>query len=394
MELTTKQQEGLAEALRRYKNNEKYVVISGYAGTGKSTLVKFIIEALDVDPNKVVFCSFTGKATEVLRKKGNKNTMTLHKLLYESIPRRGGGFMRIPKLMLEYTVVVVDECSMVPKSMVDMLMKHKVFTIYLGDPGQLPVIEKKEAHGLLDKPHVFLDEVMRQAAESEIIRLSMKIRNGEDISYSEGKEVVVLPKEKMVTGHLTWADQVVCATNSTRIGLNSQMRALHGFSGALPQDGDKMICLHNYWDDLSDDGSTPLVNGMTGIIKNPFETFRMAPMYVKMKDHKIPLLTGEFISEDGQEFHSVDMDKTLIETGDPFLDWRESYALGKLKNKIGDITPRAFTFGYAITAWKAQGSEWDKVTVIEESFPFDKTEHKQFLYTCVTRASEKLVLLR
>ena len=144
MELTTKQQEGLSEALCRYKNNEKYVVISGYAGTGKSTLVKFIIDALDVDPNKVVFCSFTGKATEVLRKKGNKNTMTLHKLLYESIPRKGGGFMRIPKLVLDYTVVVVDECSMVPKSMVDMLMKHKVFTIYLGDPGQLPVIEKKE----------------------------------------------------------------------------------------------------------------------------------------------------------------------------------------------------------------------------------------------------------
>ena len=49
MELTPKQQEGLKIALERHKANEKYTVISGYAGTGKSTLVKFIIDALDVD---------------------------------------------------------------------------------------------------------------------------------------------------------------------------------------------------------------------------------------------------------------------------------------------------------------------------------------------------------
>lgn len=46
MILTRKQEEGLKIALERYKNNEKYTVISGYAGTGKSTLVRFIINAL------------------------------------------------------------------------------------------------------------------------------------------------------------------------------------------------------------------------------------------------------------------------------------------------------------------------------------------------------------
>ena len=48
MLLTKKQEEGLKIILERHKNNEKYTVISGYAGTGKSTLVKFAIEALDV----------------------------------------------------------------------------------------------------------------------------------------------------------------------------------------------------------------------------------------------------------------------------------------------------------------------------------------------------------
>ena len=79
MELTEKQQLGLRIALKRYLNHEKYTIISGYAGTGKSTLVKFIISALSqygINPEEdVVFTSFTGKATQVLQKKGNKNVL-------------------------------------------------------------------------------------------------------------------------------------------------------------------------------------------------------------------------------------------------------------------------------------------------------------------------------
>ena len=393
MELTKKQEKGLKIALDRYRNNEKYVVIGGYAGTGKSTLVKFIIEALDVEPSKVAYATFTGKAAEVLRKKGNANAMTLHRLLYDSIPKPGGGFIRKPKLQLDYNIIVVDEVSMVPKSMIDMLLHHKVYIIFLGDPFQLPQIDKNETHTLLDNPHIFLDQVMRQAAESEIIQLTMKIRAEEDIPFSKGNEAIVIPRRELVTGHLTWADQIICATNASRISLNNQMREILGYSG-LPQDGERMICLRNYWEDFSEDGSSSLVNGMTGIIKNPFESFRMAPMYVKMKNHRMDIIQGEFISDDGKIFNSVEMDKGMITTGEFSLDWRETYALGKLKNKIGDIIPREFTFGYAITCHKSQGSEWDKVLVIEERFPFDKKEHARWLYTACTRAAEKLVLVR
>ena len=50
MILTKKQEEGLNIALQRYKDKEKYTIISGYAGSGKSTLVRFIIDALSVSP--------------------------------------------------------------------------------------------------------------------------------------------------------------------------------------------------------------------------------------------------------------------------------------------------------------------------------------------------------
>lgn len=102
-------------------------------GTGKSTLVKFIISALpDVNPDKdVVYTSFTGKATQVLQKKGNKNVSTLHRLLFESIPKADGTFIRKPVESIDYKVVVVDECSMVPKELLQRLYSYNVHIICL-----------------------------------------------------------------------------------------------------------------------------------------------------------------------------------------------------------------------------------------------------------------------
>ena len=392
MELTKKQEEGLKIAVARHKNREKYTIISGYAGTGKSTLVRFIIDALDVDEDKVAYATYTGKAAEVLRKKGNPNAMTLHRLLYDSIPRQGGGFIRIPKKQLDYDIVVVDEVSMVPKTMVDMLLAHRVYILFLGDPGQLPQIDKKEAHNLLDRPHVFLDEVMRQAAESEIIQLTMKIRNGEDIPFMHGKEVIVVPKAELVTGHLTWADIIICATNKTRHNMNRQKRELLGYSGVL-QTGERIIVKRNYWEDCDEDGNA-LVNGTVGTVANPYESFVRIPSYVKNDRRDLPLIGCIFTPDGGKSFDTFEIDKDYLLKEEPCVDWRISYQLGKLRPKIGDILPKQATYGYALTCHAAQGSEFDKVLVIEESFPFDKIEHQRWLYTAATRAVEKLVLVR
>ena len=145
MILTNKQEEGLRQAVARYKANEKYTVISGYAGSGKSTLVRFIIDALDVAEVRVCFATFTGKAAEVLRKKGNQNAITLHKLLYESFPKPGGGFIHRRKPSIPYDIVVVDEVSMAPKVLMDLLFTHKAYIICLGDPGQLPPVDKDQS---------------------------------------------------------------------------------------------------------------------------------------------------------------------------------------------------------------------------------------------------------
>ena len=393
MILTRKQEEGLKIAVQRHRANEKYTVISGYAGSGKSTLVRFIIDALDVEEDKVCYCAFTGKAAEILRKKGNKNVCTLHKLLFEHIPRAAGGFIRVPKTNIPYDIVVVDEVSMAPKTLMDLLFSHNVYVICLGDPGQLPPIDKNEDNMLLNCPHIFLDEIMRQAQESEIIQLTMKIRNGESIDYYNGKEVKIIPYSQLNTGVLRWGDQILTATNVKRQAINSQMRQLLNYPNH-PVDGDKMICLRNYWEDFSVNGN-PLINGTIGVLKNSFQTWREIPRFVKSNIRKFDVLTSDLIIPDTDDMYDlVDMDQKMILTSEKCCGWQLSYKLGKLRLKYGDLVPKEFAYAYAITCHKAQGSSWPNVVVLEESFPFNKIEHSRWLYTACTRAEKKLVLIR
>ena len=393
MILTKKQEEGLKIAIERHRAGYKYTVISGYAGSGKSTLVRFIIDALDVEENRVCYCAYTGKAAEVLRKKGNKNVATLHKLLYEHIPRPAGGFFRKPKPFIDYDIVVVDEVSMAPKTLMDLLFQHKVYVICLGDPFQLPPIDKDENNGLLAQPHIFLDEIMRQAQESEIIRLTMKIRNQEPVDFFNGEEVKIIPYTQLNTGVLQWGDQVLTATNAKRQAINNQMRALAERSGE-PVDGDKMICLRNYWDDCSMEGDA-LINGTIGILQNSFQTWREIPRFVQSDIKKFDVLVGDLVVPETNDIYLMtEMDRQMIITGEKCCGWQLSYKLGKLRLKYGDLVPKEFAYAYAITCHKAQGSSWPNVVVLEESFPFDKIEHARWLYTACTRAEKKLVLVR
>lgn len=394
MVLTNKQEQGLRTCIEKYNNGEKHCVISGYAGAGKSTLVKFIVQNLPgIDPEEdVVYACFTGKAAQVLLKKGNKNVMTLHKLLYESIPKPDGTFFRKPKPSIDYKVVIVDEVSMAPRTLMELLFSHNVFIIALGDPFQLPPVDKNQDNGLLNNPDIFLDEIMRQALDSEIIRLSMQVRHRDPISYSAGSDAIVMPKTDLNTGVLKWADQILVGTNATRVAINNQMRNLMGFKKGVIGERERLTCLRNYWDNYSDTDA-PLINGTMGYLSNSYETYYRIPPSIKKSNNTIPIISGNFISEDGDNFGLLNMDKNYILIGEGSLTQKEKYILGK-NIKYQNLIPYEFTYGYAITTHRAQGSEWSKVLVIEENFPFNREEHARWLYTACTRASSKLVLVR
>ena len=397
--LNEKQEKGLELAVQRYLNKEKITIIAGYAGTGKSTLIKYIIQEIKAKDNSIsdsdiVYTAFTGKACQVLLKKGNKNVSTLHKLMYKSTLLPNGTFIKKLVTSIPYKIIIVDELSMVPLEMMKTLLSFNVYVIACGDPYQLPPIDKNADNHLLDTPHIFLDEVMRQEQESEIVRMSMMIREGRsDFSeFRDGKDIKIFNKNDISIGMMMWADQVICATNNTRKHLNDEVRKYLGH-GDEPEDGDKIICLRNYWDILSDN-ETPLVNGTIGQLIDCYDSFRYLPKYTGSKNgnKKIIYTNGNLCCGD-ETYSNLKMDKNQLITGESCLDQKTKYILTK-NCMTHNLIPLEFTYGYAITGHRAQGSEYEKVLVVEEKFPFDREEHLRWLYTCSTRSSDKLVLIR
>lgn len=378
MILTNGQEKGLKIAVERYRNKEAYTCIAGFAGTGKSTLVSHIIDALKISPLDVCYAAFTGKASLVLREKGCENSMTMHRLLYYSKELPDGTFQHKPRERLEYPykIIVVDEVSMIPAEMWNLLLSHKVHVIALGDPFQLPPIDGESE--ILTHPHVFLDEIVRQAQDSEIIRLSMNIREGLPLVQQKGNEVVVVTKNQLNEAYYSGADQIIAAKNITRSDINWKCRKIK-FGPDVPDcpvEGEKVICLKNYWDIMSGQ-CEPLINGMIGQANN----IQFKNNFLGYKN----VMYSDFTIGENNKFRSLFMDYKLFNEGKPTIS-SENWMSFK-----GVPKPLLFDYGYCITCHKSQGSEWNKVLVLAEYMK--GTDFQRWLYTACTRSKQKLIIV-
>lgn len=393
MILTHKQEDGLSCAAARYKAQKAYTCIGGYAGSGKSTLVSHIVSGLGLLPEEVGYVAYTGKAANVLRQKGCPNAMTAHKLLYETRPKSDGTFIHMPRETLDkdYKLLVVDEVSMLPRELWELLISHRIHVLACGDPGQLPPIYPDDDNHVLDRPHVFLDEIMRQAQESEIIRLSMHLREGRPAAtfQAQNKDVMILSPHEVNEGVYKWADQILCATNAKRNAINVLSRDLKDF-GMAPELDDKVIGLRNHWDVFSCQGNA-LTNGAIGQFTDFYRTAIPMPRYSGMRSYEV--IMGDLLMEDGDMFRNLCIDYNHLTTGKSLITPELAYKLSKDK-KFTFPLPMEFDYGYAITTHKAQGSQWNRVLVFEEGFPQSREEHSRWMYTAVTRAADKLVVVK
>lgn len=381
MTLTNGQEKGLKIAIERYRNKEPYTCIAGYAGVGKSTLVSHIIDALKIDPQDVCYAAFTGKASLVLREKGCENSMTMHRLLYHSKELPDGTFEHRPKERLDYKykLIVVDEVSMVPIEMWNLLLSHKIHVIALGDPFQLPPIDGESE--ILAHPHVFLDEIVRQAQDSEIIRLSMDIRARLPLVKHKGSEVSIVSKHQLNDAYYAGADQIIAAKNITRANINWTCRKIK-FGPDVPDypiEGEKIICLKNYWDTMSNQGD-PLINGLIGNLNNI--SCHDSVIFQNLFDKE---MVADFSIEENNKFRNLFMDYKLFTNGKQTINnenWQKYKGVPK---------PLLFDYAYCITCHKSQGSEFDKVLVFDEYMK--GTDHARWLYTACTRSKKKLIIV-
>ena len=373
--LTSQQELAINEVKRLLSQRQPIITIAGYAGTGKTTLVQYIIEALNYQMNDVAFACFTGKASLVLQQKGIPAT-TLHSLLYNSYMGKDGSFIHSKKSILDfdYKLIIIDEISMVSNDILEAAKSYKIPIIALGDIGQLPPIG--EDNGLLQKPDVVLTEILRQEAENPIIQLSMDIREGKALQKQKNDNIMIVDKSDLIDGMFSWADQILCGYNTTRVELNKKIREMKGYQDIIPEIGEKIICTRNYWNSTSSKFKSPLVNGTIGFVDKIH--------YATNKNQEIDF-KPDYIDD---LFEQIYTETSLYKGEKPQEQWttRRGRKVKVMNNSI------LFDWGYAITTHRFQGSQANNILVFEEVL--NRNTHKQWLYTAATRAVDKLIIVR
>lgn len=379
--------------------------LCGYAGTGKTTLLKELVNRLSLD---YAAAAYTGKAALVMQRYNNMPATTIHSLIYKYVPvdkelceelysqindatdeRERSRLqseldaalqphfeMNLESDLLGRDLVVLDECSMVNDEILADLRSFKKPIIALGDPGQLPPIDGTGAL-FATAPDVMLEEIHRQALDNPIIAASMRCRNGLPLAFRDngGSDPlsVLSTHDKRLDEMLLSHDQVLCGKNQTRRDLNEKMRRLLGkfhMIDPYPEKGDKIICTRNNRD-------KGLFNGQMSEVIERGEVLDNAIQYV-------------ILPEDAKEPIEIEIARA---------DFDEYVEAGAVKKaKWWELKAERFDFGYAITVHKSQGSQWPSVLIYDDRmFAWGaryRVQRAQWLYTGVTRAAERLTVLR
>lgn len=366
-----------------------YLTLGGYAGTGKTTLIAYLRQALkDYDENvRVGFCAYTGKATRVLtdRLKHMKTMMrgdsvsTIHGLIYTAEDITSNGVSRwVRKEKLERDLIIVDEASMVDEAIWRDLLSFEVPILAVGDHGQLPPVGS--AFNLMQNPAVRLEHIFRQESESPIIEVATLARESGVIPVREfGPGVRKLDRSLPETGEAvqelleSWRPDllILCGYNATRVKLNAAIRGMRDrdMESARPQSGDVVVCLRN-------NREKRIYNGMIGRV------VRMVP-------------AG---GEAGELWYEAEIELEGEDFGYAGYVWRGQFGADTTvrdvpaspDGKRGDL----WDFGYALTVHKAQGSQAERALVFEERFArASEEEYRRWLYTAVTRAERELTIV-
>lgn len=388
-----------------------YIAMSGYAGTGKTTVIgNTAATILKENPNKALrFLTFTGKASMVLSQKLNSfgispdraTCSTIHSYMYLCLGMNKKTlqpeFARKMGDTLEGDILVIDEASMISTKLFSDLLRLEKPMIFVGDPGQLPPINDTVFQPLVDT-ELSLKVVHRQAQENPIIRLATDTRNHIPIPKGVvpgGKVAKFCIRDKKgkqvfesFQAQVGKEDTVIlCGKNYTRVSLNRRVRYTQGFVDVKPVSGERMVCLKN-------DKAKQLFNGQC--------------VYVKKAD----VITNENIPEDdialymvvqpeGEERNiecmayakSINNSKPSELNKKMGADKKALEYLTGAYPHLGDLT--LFDYGYAMSVHKSQGSEWEKVVLRDERMGVQQSEddYYRWLYTGVTRAKDKLLIL-
>lgn len=189
IELSEKQKEAILAV-----NENNVCIITGGPGTGKTTIIKSIIDLYEKHQKKVILCAPTGRAAKRMTEATNKEAKTLHRLLEIGKIEEEGTIESTDYDVapIDADIIIVDEVSMVDVFLMNYLLKavyKGTKLILVGDVDQLPSVGPGSILADLIESNrittVHLDKIFRQAAKSKIIVNAHRVNNGENFISSE-----------------------------------------------------------------------------------------------------------------------------------------------------------------------------------------------------------------
>lgn len=389
------------EAIRAINDNN-VTIITGGPGTGKTTIIKTIIDIYQQKKYKTVLCAPTGRAAKRMSETTGQEACTLHRLLEigkfdeESVLKKDAEYQGAP---IDGDIIIVDEMSMV-----DMfLMNYLLDCIYLGtklilvgDSDQLPSVGPGSVlKDLINSQKIItvhLDKIFRQAAKSKIIVNAHRINSGKRFISKDDEELAEDAKqdfffikennqEKILEQVLSLCNgrlekygdynffesiQVLTPTKKGILGTKELNKALQQELNP-PKEGE--IEKNNM-------GTIFRIGDRVMQIKNNYDIY-----WEKVKQSELETGNGVFNGEIGTIISINDKEKNIaVKFDDDKRCWYTFNELDQLEHS------------YAITIHKAQGSEFDVVImIVPQAAPMLLT--RNLLYTGLTRAKKMLIVI-
>ena len=393
--LSAKQKEAIQSI-----NSNNVVIITGGPGTGKTTIIKNVIDIYKSHGKKVVLCAPTGRAAKRMTEMTGEEAKTLHRLLEIGKIEKDNEFtiMNYEVAPIDADVIIVDEASMVDIYLMNYLLNgiyQGTKLILVGDTDQLPSVGPgsvlKDIINSERIKTIFLDEIFRQAAQSKIIVNSHRVNDGEyilDKEEQEGlKDDFFYIKEKSQDIML---DQIISLCK-----------------GRLKNFGD-----YDFFENIQI--LSPTKKGLLGTKEL---NKRLQEELNPSSDEKNEKKVGEVIFREGDRVMQVKNNYDIYWEKGNTLSLSYENGTGIFNGELGKIVKIDFLnkqikilfddekeawyafsdmdqieHAYAITVHKAQGSEFDVVImVVTQSSAMLLT--RNLLYTGLTRAKKLLILI-
>lgn len=397
MDLTEKQKEAIALCIDPSK---RLAGVTGSAGTGKTTILRFAIEQLEGRGATSALCAPTGKAAKRIKESTQLEAVTIHRLLEFPLPGEideetgkpmaTGYPKRNKRNPLPFDFIFVDEGAMVNNDIYRFLveaLRASACLRFFGDINQLPPIEDNKANQakpspfkqiLLTKPSVTLDIVHRQAEESGVLfnatrllrGLPPAVRNDFIVEYTESPVDAVLALTKHVD-FLALENQIISPTNQGWVGCVQLNQKVQQVINPQPDPNKWLRLPRNTWDKTRDYLSLALGDKVV-VTRNNYD--------IAVFNGETGIVT-EFDPEDGS---------FVVDFGD-----REVWIPPSLnvEGTARIVDPRKdIDLAYVLTTHKTQGSEYETVCyVINSSRSFNL--NRQNAYTAITRARRNVHLI-